>query len=247
MADAILSQLPIVTLAAARDAGLQHYFTGKPCKHGHVDFRLVASRVCATCSVLKSAQWREQFPDRATEQSRLYRETHKEERAATSKAWALANPERKKANDDRWAANNKDRHIALRKRWLEENPDRRRVWIAEWRVKNKDSQAANNVAWRAANRDRSNAIARNRRARVRDAEGTHTEADVQYLLAAQKWKCAGCKDKVKPRLFHVDHITPIAKGGRNDRVNLQILCPMCNLKKSSKDPIDWAQENGRLL
>jgi len=40
---------------------------------------------------------------------------------------------------------------------------------------------------------------------------------------------------------------PLSRGGSNDKYNLQLLCPTCNLKKSAKDPIDFAQENGNLL
>jgi 5-methylcytosine-specific restriction endonuclease McrA len=40
---------------------------------------------------------------------------------------------------------------------------------------------------------------------------------------------------------------PLARGGSNDRLNLQCLCPQCNLSKNAKDPIAWAREQGRLL
>lgn len=40
---------------------------------------------------------------------------------------------------------------------------------------------------------------------------------------------------------------PLARGGGNGIGNIQLLCPPCNLRKGSKDPIKWAQKNGRLL
>lgn len=33
----------------ARDLGAKHYFTGKPCKHGHVAKRYANSRICFEC------------------------------------------------------------------------------------------------------------------------------------------------------------------------------------------------------
>ena len=34
--------------------------------------------------------------------------------------------------------------------------------------------------------------------------------------------------------LHIDHIVPIAKGGKTVKSNLQVLCSKCNGKKSSK-------------
>lgn len=45
----------IVTLGAARAAGLKRYFTGQPCRHGHVDERLVSNSLCIVCH---RAHWR---------------------------------------------------------------------------------------------------------------------------------------------------------------------------------------------
>ena len=42
-------------------------------------------------------------------------------------------------------------------------------------------------------------------------------------------------------------IKPLARGGTNQRTNLQLLCPPCNLSKSAKDPIDFMQSRGFLL
>jgi 5-methylcytosine-specific restriction endonuclease McrA len=70
--------------------------------------------------------------------------------------------------------------------------------------------------------------------------------DIPRLCELQKWKCASCGCSVKAK-WHVDHIMPLARGGLHDRRNLQILCPGCNVRKSDKHPVDWAQANGRLL
>lgn len=41
---------------AAKAAGLKHYFTGKPCKRGHIDRRYVASFCCMTCQREKALE-----------------------------------------------------------------------------------------------------------------------------------------------------------------------------------------------
>jgi len=49
--------------------------------------------------------------------------------------------------------------------------------------------------------------------------------------------CASCKKKIK--VFHVDHIIPLAEGGTNDAVNLQVLCKPCHFDKTRQE-----QEHG---
>ena len=43
-----------ISRLAAEQAGLKNYFTGQPCKYGHVAFRLVSTRTCAECSRLRA-------------------------------------------------------------------------------------------------------------------------------------------------------------------------------------------------
>lgn len=69
---------------------------------------------------------------------------------------------------------------------------------------------------------------------------------IPHLGEMQRWKCAICRTGLKAG-YHVDHIMPIAKGGRHEPRNLQLLCQRCNVRKSAKDPIAYMQELGRLL
>jgi hypothetical protein len=61
----------------------------------------------------------------------------------------------------------------------------------------------------------------------------------------QKHRCAYCRSKLDS--YHVDHIVPLARGGRNDNLNLQVLCPACNHKKSVRDPITFVREEYGML
>lgn len=44
--------------AEARAIGLRHYFTGKPCCHGHVAPRYVAQGSCVECHAADHETWR---------------------------------------------------------------------------------------------------------------------------------------------------------------------------------------------
>jgi 5-methylcytosine-specific restriction endonuclease McrA len=45
-----------ITRKAAKAAGLKYYFTGKPCKRGHIDKRFVCSFWCMTCGREKASE-----------------------------------------------------------------------------------------------------------------------------------------------------------------------------------------------
>ncbi len=100
--------------------------------------------------------------------------------------------------------------------------------------------------YRSRHPDRISLLSRNRRALKRKALGRHTIHDVKQLLALQMEKCVICHVSIK-KSYHVDHIVPLSRGGMNDKGNLQLLCPSCNLSKNAKDPIEFMQRQGFLL
>jgi hypothetical protein len=59
----------------ARERGLLRYFTGKPCKQGHVAERLLSNRECVVCAKLRDVQWLNTPKGKAYH--RQYRETPK--------------------------------------------------------------------------------------------------------------------------------------------------------------------------
>lgn len=46
-----------VSRVDARARGLKRYFTGKPCKRGHISERLVSIRKCCVCNTLAGVAW----------------------------------------------------------------------------------------------------------------------------------------------------------------------------------------------
>ena len=61
--------MQILSLADAKARGLSHYFTGIPCKNGHVDKRHVKNRGCFTCNKNRVAE----FEKRARAENPNYR------------------------------------------------------------------------------------------------------------------------------------------------------------------------------
>jgi hypothetical protein len=55
----------ITSRKSARAAGRPFYFTGKPCKHGHVVERYAHNAECVVCSRLRAARWKKTAKGRA--------------------------------------------------------------------------------------------------------------------------------------------------------------------------------------
>lgn len=107
--------------------GSKWYFTGKPCKQGHVAPRRYDDCKCVECCNEKSRKWRADNPERVLEQSR---------------AWRAANPERKHQNDREWRANNKGKANESNRKWREKNPELAAALIEDWRRRNPEKSRA---------------------------------------------------------------------------------------------------------
>jgi 5-methylcytosine-specific restriction endonuclease McrA len=208
----------IVSRFEARRLGLTHYFTGNPCKNGHLSPRMTKWKLCLACHRERRAKFRADSPDTVKEQKAASYLRHREKTIEKSVAYIAANPDK----------------VFIRRK--------------KYREANKPALAAINAEWRAANRHISRQHERNRRARKRGAEGSHTAAEVAELMDRQRGKCANpiCRKPIR-KAFHVDHIIALASGGTNFIRNIQLLCAPCNQGKHAKDPIDWARQNGLLI
>jgi 5-methylcytosine-specific restriction endonuclease McrA len=176
----------------------------------------------------------------STENQKTYYEKNKEKilrkqkedpkTMARIKLYYESNKDRRKT----YYENNKQALLIKSRDYYNENRDLLRVLQWKYHKENPEIRAA---------------INRNRRARVRNAEGTHTTADIKTIFTNQRGLCANCETKLfksGKQKYHVDHIMPLALGGSNWPDNLQCLCPFCNLSKGAKHPDDWAKENGKL-
>lgn len=186
---------------------------------------------CKRCISNKDAAYRALNRDCLRQASAKYRSENQEKiRARKIKEYA-ANPEKMKAYQVAYRLANPQKIKAMTEAYYAKNAEVIKERAAKWAANNPEKLR---TGWA------------NRRARKRNAEGSHTAEDIGRLKKMQRYKCAVCAVCIKDA-HHVDHVIPLARGGSNWPSNLQLLCPPCNFSKQAKHPVDFMQERGFLL
>lgn len=70
--------MEIISRKEAIEEGLKTYFTGKPCKYGHVTERRVDNKTCLECSKERNKEYRERNKEHLKEYFKEYYEQNKE-------------------------------------------------------------------------------------------------------------------------------------------------------------------------
>ena len=161
-------------------------------------------------------------------------------------AYYAARRDKIRADQAAARAANRENELARHAEYRAQNKEKIRASSADYYQRNKGECAARARAWWAANPEAKRRASAARRSRG-GTIGKLSRGIVQKLQVLQRHKCASCAQCIRTRPFELDHIVPLALGGRNEDHNIQLLCKTCNRRKHAKEPIAWAQINGRLL
>lgn len=118
------------------------------------------------------------------------------------------------------------------KRWAE-NSDYFRTWVKS----NPEKVREYGRRWSKSHPEKTRAKNHRRRARINGNEGSYTTAEEMELFAWQDGRCHYCGAflySFYPQKYHIDHKTPISRGGSNFIENIALSCPRCNEMKSNK-------------
>jgi HNH endonuclease len=225
----------IITRKEAIELGIKYYFTGNPCKHGHVAKRYIGNNGCIVCTLHRS---------------RLHKLTYIPKPRDVKK--------RREQEREIYHANIERSRIRARKKYeknAEKIREKRRKYHYNTYIDEKVRKKAQERTrkWAHDNPERATLNAKvskhKRRALERNAEGSFTSDDMSAIYKAQKGRCAyfSCCGTRLGKKYHADHIVSLSRGGTNDRCNLQLTCGPCNLEKAAKDPIDYARSKGKLI
>lgn len=144
------------TRAEAKAAGAAQYFTGKPCKQGHLVPKFTCSGSCTECLASRRREymreWAQKNPEVKKERAAAWYEKNRDEiiERVRTNYYKDVNKSRQRARD--YAAENR---AAARERaiqWRKENPDKKKAADLKWKTANPHLDHSLKAKYRAARR-----------------------------------------------------------------------------------------------
>lgn len=156
-------------------------------------------------------------------------------KAAIKKYRALHREELNKRSQERYKQN-PDKAAAPQKAWCRRNRPARARMMREWNASHPGYYREYFKKYRAGHRGEIRTRNQMRKRKVKKA----FDGDIMVVVMLNKWQsqptfiCHYCRREHESKLLHVDHKTPISRGGRHALDNLARACASCNLRKNDK-------------
>lgn len=223
--------LHIIPRGIAKKLGMVRYFTGEPCKHGHICERLTVNGGCILCSREKDK--RDYQMNREVHLAACKGRANKryaaksEEIKERIRAKRAADPEAARRKDRERYAKNKEKIKAQRKLRAKQNPEMVKKW-RETAYKNHKATFINGAMKRSE--IKRNAIPK-------------WYSDFDDFVLQEMFELAVIREKETGIEWHVDHMIPLSKGGLHWHMNWQLIPATMNREKHNKmeltEPLEW--------
>ncbi len=164
---------------------------------------------------------------------RRYTKANKAKRRVYLKAYYVANCQALKASANAYREANKEEVARRKKTHYLAHRKEILAKVKKWQKDNPLKELARRQRHYEQNKEMYSEYSARRRARKAAASGTHTQNDVWRIYDEQSGCCAYC-DHPLFGTFHVDHVTPLCRGGSDSAENIAVACPTCNLKKGKR-------------
>lgn len=243
----------VVSRKEAKEQVLKYYFTGKPCRYGHVSERIAVNGVCRVCSAEYGRKYREQNKDKFTEYDRKRYEKNKDKIAVYDRIRYEQNKEKILEQSRKYREQNKEKVAERGRKHYKQNKEKISERSREYYEKNKDKINDKRREWRKANPEQQ--FIRNSLNRCMD-NFAGKRAKAEELLG---YTCEQLRSHIGSQFkdgmswdnrsdWHIDHIKPVSafiKEGITDPAiinalnNLQPLWAHENQSKNAK----WEEDN----
>ena len=214
-----------VSCQEAKVQGLKRYFTGKPCKHGHITERYVKDKTCIICSRAHKKKYAQ--TEQAKEKAKIYQQSEKFKLAHSEsvKKYEMSNKCKTYRKAWRNSGAGKDYHKEYNKEYTK--TDKRKEYKKEY----SKTRLAEDINFKLAKnlRTRLNTAIKGdykSGSAVRDL-GCTIEFLKQHLETQFKdgmnWENHG-------KVWHIDHIEPLCSFDLTNREQLLKACHYTNLQ-----------------
>jgi 5-methylcytosine-specific restriction endonuclease McrA len=195
---------------------------------------------------------KERHAPRKKKRDAEYYQENKERIDAQNKAWAIENAEKVKADAARRYRENIDEEKAKRRAYYQANAEKMKAGAreryqrikddpdekarvlkqnAKWQAANPEKVRESKRRWKQNNKPREAELAARRRVRIRN-NGIVEEIDRSIVWERDEGCCYLCGDPVNQTNWHLDHKTPVARGGSHVYDNVGVTHPKCNYAKN---------------
>lgn len=235
--------MKIITRKEAKDQGLKRYFTGKPCKRGHVAERRM-NGVCVECSrdnEKSRIEYHRQYYKENRDYKIEYKRQWREENPDYNRQWRDDNRDRRQEYMAQWREENIEHRLEYARRWYKDN----RNYRIEYNKQRREEQRECERQYREDNRDRCRANHAKRRAGKLDRTLSHEEELTQFIMEEAAQQARDLEDAFGMP-FHVDHAIPMQGtdvSGLHVWYNLQVIPARLNVAKGNRmlytEDLEW--------
>jgi 5-methylcytosine-specific restriction endonuclease McrA len=166
---------------------------------------------------------------------REYNRAYKVANAEAIRAYRAANAEAIREYNAAYFAAHPEYGAAYRAANAEAIRERGRSYYAN----NVEARREYGAAYRAAHPEVNRTRQQRRRARKKGNGGSFTIQEFLHMQLVQGGECAYCMGLYHPHALTIDHIIPIAQGGRHEAANICLACEKCNKSKNNRTPDQW--------
>lgn len=194
------------------------FFSGRPCKRGHMSERLVSSGACCECQKQLNDAIYSLRREAIVKQVAAYRVANPEKVKAVRKRYIAENSDAVKTRDrQRFVGARRENAVARLRAWNEANPERMKLRVEAWAKANPGKRNASTAKYRAQR-----------------LQATAPWAD--HDLINSMYELARIYNDYTPLDVHVDHEIPLQGKkvcGLHVHNNLQIIDAYRNRAKSN--------------
>lgn len=236
--------MEIISREDAKEKGLKRFYTGEPCKNGHLVERQISDGRCIECRDMNSKVQYEKSKDERLKRRKEYYQENKAMTLAKINEYYIQNKEEILKYKKKWHAENADRMRELQKRYYENNKEEIREYKKRWSDENRDEL---NKKRREKYRTDKNYKMKVFMGRcIRDILVSKSKTTVEILGYTPEDLVIHLESQFEEGMswdnygvygWHVDHIVPVSYCLNNGETDPAVINALSNLQPM------WASEN----